>query len=59
MISIIKNAEDIQYNVVELACDTTADVANAPTNYAPGSTLFVIATSDVYMLNASKVWTKI
>lgn len=59
MISIIKNAEDVQYNVVELACDTAAEVANAPTNYAPGSTLFVIATSDVYMLNASKVWTKI
>lgn len=59
MISIIKNAEDVQYNVVELACDTAAEVASAPTNYAPGSTLFVIATSEVYMLNASKVWTKI
>ena len=59
MISIIKNGEDVQYNVMELTCDTVADVATAPTDYAPGSTLFVVATADVYMLNSEKVWTKI
>jgi hypothetical protein len=59
MIAIRKNAEDVQYNVMELTCDTEAEVATAPTKYAPGSVLFVIETSDVYMLNSEKVWVKI
>ena len=59
MIAIRKNAEDVQYNVMELTCDTAAEVSEAPTNYAPGSTLFVIATSEVYMLNSEKVWMKL
>ena len=59
MISIIKNGEDVLYNVMELTCDTVADIATAPTTYRPGSTIFVIETSDVYMLNGDKVWTKV
>lgn len=59
MISIIKNGEDVLYDVMELACDTEADIATASTSYRPGSTLFVISTSDVYMLNSEKVWVKI
>ena len=59
MISIIKNQEDVQYNLMELACDTPADVETASTDYAPGSTLFVMSTTDVYMLNSEKTWVKI
>lgn len=58
----------------EYICDTPSDIANLPTNkksgqpfdekidknYATaGSIVFVISTSDVYMLNTKGVWTKI
>ena len=59
MIAIRKNAEDVQYNVMELVCDTVAEIAKVSTKYAIGSVLFVIETSDVYMLNGNMVWTKV
>lgn len=59
MVSVIKNGEDVLYNVMELACDTEDDVATASTDYRPGSVLFVMSTSNVYMLNSEKTWVKI
>lgn len=59
MVSIVKNGEDVLYDVMELVCDTEADVATAPTSYRPGSTLFVIDTGNVYLLNSMKTWVKI
>lgn len=56
MAFIIKNGEDVAYNVVELVCDTTAEVAQIPTTYAVGSTLFVIENATAYMLNSNKEW---
>ena len=48
--------------IVEYICDAAADVNNLPKNSsiaAPGSTCFVIATSEVYMLGNDLVWHKI
>lgn len=59
MVSIIKNGEDVLYNVMELVCDTEAEVATASTSYRPGSALFVIDTGDVYVLNSMKTWVKV
>jgi hypothetical protein len=44
---------------MELVCDTVAEIAEVSTKYAIGSVLFVIETSDVYMLNGDKVWAKV
>lgn len=45
-----------QYNVVDLVVDTDADVADLPTNVAPGSTCFVVDTSKAYMFKISGEW---
>ena len=57
----------------EFICDTVSDIDNLPTNQydkqtykgnnkdicATGSIAFVIATSEVYMLDSSGTWNKI
>lgn len=45
---------------VTIVCDATADVANLPTGYAPGS-IAVVADSGLptYVLNASGTWTSV
>lgn len=47
--------------VTELVADTAADVSNLPVQpeVATGSTCFVIATGDVYMLNSLESWIKL
>ena len=51
------------YEVIEYVVNTEADVATVPTTAASGSTIFVIATSNVYMLtveqNGVKQWSLI
>jgi len=47
------------YNVYEFVCDTADDVENLPQYCAAGSTAFVIATGDLYMMNSEKEWVKI
>lgn len=59
MINFIKQSDRTQYNVVELVVDTIADIANLSTDYAPGSTAFVVENSSVYMLDGNKIWKKI
>lgn len=59
MFNIIKQGEHSTPYVVEYVVDTLADVANLPTNNAPGSTCIVIETSDVYMLNNKEEWKKL
>lgn len=51
------NRED--YNYKEYIADNELDKAQWPTNCAPGSTVFVITGSKVYMLNNEKEWKEI
>lgn len=48
-----------KYGVVSLAVDTPAEMATLPTDFAAGSTVIVISTSSVYMLNSGKEWVEI
>lgn len=59
MFNITKQGEHSTAYVTEYVADTTADVADLPTNNAPGSTCIVIETADVYMLNNKKEWKKL
>ena len=62
MINIISQNGDIGYNITELVLDTPEDLKTLKDktwNMAPGSSAFIISTSDVYMLNGSREWVKI
>ncbi len=51
---------EVEAYVMELVCDTEADVETLPTvNCAAGSSCLVIETSNVYILNSKKEWKKI
>lgn len=52
--SIIQQDNDIQYDVVQYAVNTRADVAKVPTKCQPGSTIFVIEDSSVFMLTVDE-----
>lgn len=54
-----KNNGHIAYGVCEFVVDTVADIDNLPIEVAMGSTVFVIATSSVYMLNSDGEWKEI
>lgn len=56
---ITKTGNETSDSVVELVADAAADILELPTTYGPGSTVFVIATSSVYMLGNDKVWHQI
>lgn len=51
-----ENGNKPAYGKVSYVADTAADIANLPKTDKPGSTCFVIATSDVYMLNTKQKW---
>lgn len=59
MINIASQFGQASYNVVKLILDTEDDVAYLPRDFAPGSTAFVISTSENYMLNSNGEWKKI
>jgi len=51
---------EVEAYVMELVCDTEADVSNLPTeNCEAGSSCLVIESSNVYILNSEKEWKKI
>lgn len=59
MISMYKQNDNVSAYVSEFVCDTTADIADLPTDKKkvyPGSTALVAETSEVYILNASYQW---
>ena len=60
-INITKIANETAAYVTELVADTAADVSNLPVQpeVATGSTCFVIATGDVYMLKSTRTWVQI
>ena len=45
-----------QYNLVELVVDKLVDIVTLPTDFAPGSSCFVIENSSAYMLNNEGQW---
>ena len=52
----ISQGDSKQYNVVDLVVDNDADIADLPTDVAPGSTCFVVETSKAYMFKVSGEW---
>jgi hypothetical protein len=62
MISIYSQNGEVEYRVTEYTLDSEADLKQLKIigkNAAPGSSAFVIATSEVYMLNNQREWVKI
>lgn len=62
MISIYSQNGEVEYRVTEYTLDTPDDLEQLKImgkNAAPGSSAFVIATSEVYMLNNQREWVKI
>lgn len=59
MINLTKFAGRTAYNVKEYTVDTESDIADLPTDIAPGSTAFVISTSATYMLNSNGSWNQV
>lgn len=54
---ISSQAGKVTYNLKELVADTYNDISKINvTSLAPGSTVFVIDTSECYMLNSKKEW---
>lgn len=56
MYNIVKNGAHAQHGTYEIIADFEADIATASTNLAPGSTIFCIENSTVYVLTPSKEW---
>lgn len=59
MISITSQRGEVEAYVMELVADVEADVETITIDCAPGSTCFVIETSNVYMLGNDKKWHEI
>jgi hypothetical protein len=51
------NAKDHSNDRKDIICDTEDDVSTLPES-APGSTALVVATGEVYIVNASGKWVK-
>lgn len=54
--SFIKQDNDVAYNLVELVCDSLADIQALPTTCAPGSSCICLEDASVYMLSTEKQW---
>lgn len=59
MVGIMKQNGRPVYNLVEYVVDTEDDIKSLPKEVAMGSTVFIIDTGDVFMLNGKKEWVKI
>ena len=51
-------ANEVSQVIVEIRCDTAADLPTAAANWLPGSLAWVIATGDFYGLSSSGTWVK-
>lgn len=60
-INITKQGNSTSAYVTEFVVDSASDISNLPVQpeVATGSTCFVIATGDVYMLNSLESWVKL
>lgn len=62
MISIYSQNGEVEYKITEYTLDTPNDLEELKItgkNAAPGSSAFIISTSEVYMLNNKREWVKI
>jgi len=59
MYNIMQQNDHIGVYVTQFVADSEEDIAELPTSVQPGSTCIVVATSNVYMLNNQKVWSKL
>lgn len=54
---LIKQGSRTDYNYKEYVLDTKDDLTTINTNECcPGSTVYIISTKEVYMLNSKKEW---
>ncbi len=58
-ISIFSNGDITAYNVKHYIIDTIDDINKLSTNIHPGSTAFIVETSEYYMLNNKQNWQKV
>lgn len=56
MYSLISNRGKIAYDIQRFIVDFETEIAELPTNGAPGSTAFVIENGSRYMLNNERRW---
>ena len=54
--TLYANDDNIAYGVKKFIVDTTADLAQLPTNITPGSCALVIKTSTLYILSNEHNW---
>ena len=62
MYGITRENNERVYGLKQFVVDTGSDIATLPTldsTLVPGSTAFVIATSNTYMLNNKRSWVKL
>lgn len=62
MITVMQQGNTVEYNVLSLIADSASDIAKVAEEYdyaSPGSTIFDISTSNVYMLNSEGEWKQI
>ena len=57
-INLISHDGNVVYGIKEYVIDTPEDMKNVPF-CAAGSTLFVISTKKIYMMNSNKEWVEI
>ena len=56
MYRLYKQNDDIQAYVTEFVADTDDDIKDLPTSVYHGSVCIVVASSNVYILNAYSKW---
>lgn len=56
MYSLISNKGKVNYDIKKFVIDTAAEIADLPTDGAPGSMAFAIDTGAKYMLNSEHIW---
>lgn len=60
MINIRANGNKVAYGIKHFILDTATDMGDLDrANLVPGSTAFIISSSEYYMLNGSRNWIKI
>lgn len=62
MYGITRENNERVYGLKQFVVDSESDIATLPTldpTLVPGSTAFVIATSNTYMLNNKRSWVKL
>lgn len=62
MINVMQQGNTVEYNVLSLIADSDSDIASIAEEYdyaSPGSTVFVISSSRLFMLNSEGEWKEV